>query len=195
MKINQIRELISQKNWNLLVANYSVKDVCLTLNFNEAMRLTEELFYENMQDDAIQQFALSLALEIKEHFKNLWEEDWKNDIFLGNLCSILWLYSEQYICYKRAYDKLKDPPDSLLLLLAGCNFAPDVPPISEQKSEEYLMKALEKKVTSEAALMMRSLYRNKANHKMEEYWDKMYKELEQKNIHTQAIIPDALQDD
>lgn len=195
MKINQIREFISQKKWNLLVANHSVKDVCLTLNFNEAMRLTEELFYDNMQDDAIQQFALSLALEIKKHFKNQWEEDWKNDIFLGNLCSILWLYGEQYICYKRAYDKLKDPPDSLLLLLAGCNFAPEVPPISEQKSEEYLMKALEKKVTSEAALMMRSLYRDKANHKMEEHWDKMYKELEQKNIHTEAIIPDALRDD
>lgn len=194
MKISKIKELVSQKNWNSLTTNFSAKDVCLSLNFREAMRLTEELFYNNMQDDALQQFALSLAFEIKEHFKNQWETDWKNDIFLGYLCSILWLYKERYICYKRAYDKLTDPPEALLLLLAGCRSAPGVPPISEQASEKYLMKAIEKKVTYEAALMMRSLYHNKADHQMEEYWDKICKELELKNIHTEAIIPDVLRD-
>lgn len=146
-----------------------------------------------MQSDTIQQFALDLAFEIRRYFMNDWEMDWKNDVFLGHLCSIVWRYEDQYICYKKAYDKLADPPEELLLLLAGCDSAPGVPPISQQASEKYLIRAVEKKVTYEAALMMRAMYRHKADHQMERYWDKMCKELEQKNIHTQTIIPNVLQ--
>lgn len=98
-----------------------------------------------MQDDTTQQFALNLAFEIKNIFKTEWENDWENDVFLGDLCSILWLYEEQYICCKRAYDKLTDPPAALLLLLAGCHSAPGTPPITEEESESYLKKAIEKK--------------------------------------------------
>lgn len=192
MKINKIKELVSQEKWDLLIANYSAKDICLSLNFSEAMHLTEHLFYDNMQDDVTQQFALKLAFEIKNHFKNEWENDWKNDVFLGDLCSILWLYEEQYTCYKRAYDKLTDPPAALLLLLAGCNSAPGIPPITEKESEFFLRKAAEKMVTYETALMMRTLYHNKADYQKERYWDKLCQELEQKNVHEEAIIPAVL---
>ena len=64
MKGEKIQEIISQKNWDFLIANYSIKQICSTLNFHEAMCLSNTIFYENMQDDTIQQFALDLAFDI-----------------------------------------------------------------------------------------------------------------------------------
>ena len=185
MKRNNIKEIISKRDWDLLIASYSIEDICVTLGFREAMRLVNQLFYDNMQDDAIQQFALNLTVKIKNYFKQQWEEDWKNDVFLGHLYSVLWQYEDQYICYKRAYDKLVDPPEALLLLLAGCDDASLVP---VEVLESYLERAINKQLTYEAALMMRALYRCKVDHKMEEYWDKMCKEIEQKKMHTQTIM-------
>lgn len=191
MSLNKLKELISQKKWDRLIRQYSANDVCLSLSFSEAMHLTEHLFYDDIRNDENQQFALKLAFEIKNHFKNEWEQDWKNDIFLGNLCDMLWLYEERYLCYKRAYEKLSDPSHELLLLLAGCQFAPE-PPITEEESEFYLRKALEKQVTAEAALMMRSLYRDKNDQHQEKYWDRMYKKLDKEDVHSDVIVPNVL---
>lgn len=190
--MSQVKELITQKNWGLLIAKYSSEEVCLSLNFSEAMWLTKHLFYDDMHNDANQQFGLELAFEIKNLFKSEWEKDWKNDVFLGDLCSVLWLYDEQYICYKRAYDKLADPPAALLLLLAGCQHAPDTPPITEEEAESYLRKSVEKKITFETALMMRTLCERKGDKSQAEYWDQMYKKLEKENVHSDQLIPDVL---
>jgi hypothetical protein len=86
-----IKKLISQKDWSSLISNYSIKIVCSSLNFSEAMYIVEHLFYNDIQDDEKQQYALKLAFEIKDHFKKEWESDWKNDVFLGGLCEMLWL--------------------------------------------------------------------------------------------------------
>lgn len=190
--MNEIKKLVSHKEWDLLISNYSVKDVCPSLNFNEAMHVVEHLFYDDIRDDARQQYALKLAYEIKDYFKKEWENDWKNDVFLGNLCEMLWRYEERYLCYRRAYNKLKDPPTELLLLLSNCNFAPGIPPITDEESESYLREAVETKLTSEVALAMRSLYRLKQNTSQEEYWDQMYKKLEKENIHSGSLIPEVL---
>jgi hypothetical protein len=191
-KMNKIRKLVSQKNWSLLVAEYSPKEICLSLNFREVMQLAKHLFCDDMHNDSNQQFCLKMVLEIKNHFKSEWEKDWKNDVFLGDLCSVLWLYDEQYACYKRAYDKLTDPPAALLLLIAGCQNAPGIPPITEEESESYLRKAVEKKITFETALMMRTLFERKGNRSQAEYWDQMYKKLEGEGVCSDLLIPDVL---
>jgi hypothetical protein len=103
------------------------------LTFSEAMQVIEFLFYDDIQDDEKQQYALKLAFEIKDHFK----EDWKNDVFLGGLCDLLWLYDERYFCYKRAYDKLEDLPAELLLLLSNCNSAPGIP-LLQMKNQNFI---------------------------------------------------------
>ena len=105
---------------------------------------------------------------------------------------MLWLYDERYLCYKRAYDKLKDPPAELLLLLSNCNSVPGIPPITREEAESYLKKALEKKLTCELAIKMRGLYRQKNNQSQEEYWNQIYKKLEKENVHSNQIIPDIL---
>lgn len=194
MKNDKIKTFIFQKDWHLLIERYSPKEICEVLNFSEAMHLANNLFYDNMQDDLIQQFALNLSFEIKSQFVDQWEEDWKNDVLLGHLCSILWRYEEQYIFYKKAYDKLIDPPDSLLLLLADCNSTPGLHLIDDQTAQEYLIRAIEKKMTYQAALKMRALYRHREDQKMEDQWNEIYQDLKFRNISTQTIIPDILHD-
>lgn len=190
-KMIKLKELISKKNWDFIIANYSPKAVCLSLNFSEAMWLTKHLFYDDMRNDANQQFGLKLAFEIKNLFKSEWNKDWKNDVFLGDLCSVLWLYDEQYMCYKRAYDKLADPPAALLLLLAGCQNAPNIPPITEEEAETYLRKAVEKKITFETALMMRTLCERKGDKPQAEYWDQIYNKLESEGVCSDQLTPDV----
>lgn len=188
----KLNAIISQKKWNSIISDYSVKQICSELNFNESMHLANDIFFENMHDDKLQQFALNLTQEIRNHFKKEWENDWKNDIFLGHLYSILWCYDQQYFAYKRAYDMLEDPPESLLLLLASCNTAPGTPPINDFDSEKYLMRAISKEITYEGALMMKTLYKNKGNDNQMEYWSKKCEELKKKDIHTKVMIPDVL---
>lgn len=192
--MNKIKDLISSRKWSTLISEYSVKDVCSILNFSEAMHVVEHLFYDDIQDDENQQYALKLANEIKSHFKNDWERDWKNDVFLGRLYEMLWLYHERYLCYKSAYDKLEDPPSELLLLLANCNSAPGSPPITGEESESFLKKTLKNKITCEVALAMRSFYKLKKDRPQEMYWDQMFRKLEKENLHSDELVPDVLRE-
>lgn len=94
--INKIKELLDKNDLELIFSNYSIEDICSCLNFNEAMYVVEYLFYDDIQNDEKQQYALKLLLKIKDRFSQEWESDWKNDVFLGNICEILWLYDERY---------------------------------------------------------------------------------------------------
>lgn len=189
--MNKIQKLIALQDWSFLISHYSVKEICLSLNFAQAMNLLKHLFYDDFHDDEKQQYALQLAYEIKDFFNKDWENDWKNDVLLGDLCETLWLYNERYFFYKKAYDKLKDPPEELLLLLSNCNSAPGKPPITDEESEFYLKKALKKRLTSEVAFTLKGFYRLKNDKDQEAYWDQMYKKLEKENIHSNQIIPDV----
>lgn len=190
MKENILSEVITQKKWSYLIANYNAQEICSSLSFSEAMHLAKSLCFDDFQNDENQQFALKLIFGIRNYFSNEWELDWKNDVFLGDMCDLLWLYDERYTCYKRAYDKLLDPPQALLLHLASCRSAPE-PSISEKEYEFYVKKAIEKKVTAEAAIKMRTLCRFKGDKIQEEYWNQVYEQLEKDDVHTESIVPDV----
>jgi len=189
---NSLLHIISEGKWDEIVKKFAIDEICHFLSYKETMALAFDLFFENFTDDDIPEFAVRLFFSIKKHYSSEWNSDWKNDAFLGKLCSVIWQYDEMYQCFKEAYDKLSDPPDSLLLLLAGCNSAPEKPPINDEESEKYLRRALAKKLTYEAALMMRALSRDNNETKQEEYWDRMCDDLEKRNVHTETIIPDIL---
>lgn len=190
--MNKIKDLASKKDWCSLISNYPVKNICTSLNFTEAMHVVKHLFYDDIRDDEKQQYALKLAFEIKKHFKKEWDNDWKNDVFLGGLCVNLWRYDDRYICYKNAYDRLKDPPAELLFLLSVCNRAPGTPPITEEEAEQYLKKSLEKKITAESAFAMKNIYKHQGDKFQEEYWEQMYKKLENEKVHFDQLVPDVL---
>lgn len=191
---DELLKLIHQKNWSNITKNFSIENLTKTLDFKECMSLAYDLFFKNFHDDDTQDFAVRLFFLIKDNYQFNWDNDWKNDAFLGQLCGLTWRYDERYESYKKAYDKLTDPPDSLLLLMAECNSAPGVPSISDQESEQFLKKAVEKKITYEVAIMLRGLYRSKNEIALENYWNKMCEELDRKNIHTDTIKPDILAD-
>ena len=90
--MKNIKDFISRKDWGSLISNYSVKDVCLLLSFSEAMHVVKHLFYDDIRDGEKQEYALELAFAIKDRFTKEWESDWKNEVFLGGLCVMLWLY-------------------------------------------------------------------------------------------------------
>lgn len=189
--MNKIKKLVSQKDWDLLISNYQIKEVCSSLSFSEAMQAIKHLFYDDIQDDRNQEYAIELAFEIKDYCKNEWEGDWKNEIFLGGICAMHCLYEERYLCYKRAYDLLKDSPAELLYLLSICNNAPGIPPITGEESELYLKKSIEKKITSQSALAMKNVYQNKGDKSQEHFWDQVYQKLEKENVHFNQLIPDV----
>jgi hypothetical protein len=60
------KKLISEKDWCSLVSNYSVKDVCSSLNFNEVIHVVKHLFDDDIQNDEKQQYALKLAFGVKD---------------------------------------------------------------------------------------------------------------------------------
>lgn len=188
MTEKNLTDLISHAKWSIITNEFSLADICLSLNFKDSMALAYDLFFKNHYDDEIQDFGVRLFFSIRENYPE-WNIDWKNDAFLGKLCSITWRYDEMYECYKRAYDKLTDPPDSLLLLLASCNSAPGTPPISDEEAEKYLKRAIDKKLTYEAALKMRGVTKDPMQ---KNYWDLVMTDLENNNIHTETIIPDIL---
>lgn len=190
----ELSKLIHEENWSSITKKNSPESLVEIFDYQECMALAYHLFFKNFRDDHIPEFAVQLLFSIRDKYITEWNNDWKNDVFLGQLCGLTWRYNEEYVCHKRAYNKLKDPPDSLLLLLAGCSGAPGTPPISDQESEIYLKRAIEKKITYESAVMMRGLSRDKNDQKQEKYWDTMCQELKKNNIHTDPIIPNVLKD-
>lgn len=192
MNKERLLQLRLNKKWVFLTKEFSPDDVSKLIKYQDGMALAYDLFFNNLNDDTILEFAMRLFFSLKRTYSMEWMMDWKNDVFLGKLCSITWKYEEMYELYKSAYDRLQDPPDSLLLLLASCHSVPGVPLITAQEAEEYLQRALDKKLTYEVALMMKSLAMDKQSKEQENYWNKICLELERNQIHTATIIPDIL---
>jgi hypothetical protein len=98
-------------------------------------------------------------------------------------------YDEQYEAYKRAYEKVTPPPSSLLISLASCYLSPR-PSVTLEEAESLAKKALEKEVSIEGVVLLRGIYAEKKDQAEFDYWDKVLKEVEEKNIHTKGDWPD-----
>ncbi len=190
-KIELLHDIVS-RDFPLIKTKYTPQEIVHLLDFQSCMFLTDGIYDYDLYNYQSLEYPRDLCINIKQTFPLDWNKDWKNEAYLGQLYDLTWEYEEKYACYKKAYDMLKDPPDCLLLRLAGCNSMPGEPCISDEESENYLQRAVRKKVTAEAAIMMRALYRHKKNREMEEFWDKLYSELDKNNIHTDPIMPDLL---
>jgi hypothetical protein len=160
------------------------------LDYKSAMLLAKDLYVNGVFKSLMEEFSVSLFFAIREKFLSDWDKDWKNDVFLGQLCRNTWRDEDGYVCYKRAYDKLDDPPHALLLLLAGCNSMPGTPCLTKEEAFEFLQHAIKKKVTYEAALMMRGFCHDREDKEQEKYWNQMVDKLEKENVHAELLRPD-----
>jgi hypothetical protein len=190
MVFQRLFKILSKKRWQYLIAIYSPQKICAQISFKEAMHLVERLFFEDFRNNDNQQFGLKLVVEIRQFFTKDWKSDWKNDVFLGDMYNLLYFDVEGYNCCKRAYDSLTNPPESLLLSMAYY-FGSENSILTEKEYEFYVRMAIEKKLTSESALMMRTLYRSRGDKDQEKHWNQIYEKLENDNVHSEVITPNV----
>jgi hypothetical protein len=189
----KLQQLISQKEWERIVREFSHDDLARILPFKGAMFLARDLFFENFDDSpSICHFAINLFFAIRRYHRSEWDEDWKNDLFLSGVCQFGYKYDESYFCCMRAYKRIKDPPPALLLELAGCIYVPS-PRISEDQAEGLVKEAFQKEPSYEAALMLRGIYVSRGDEVQGKYWSGITEDLEQKNIRAKPCDPDVFQ--
>jgi hypothetical protein len=89
---------------------------------------------------------------------------------------------------RRAYEKATYPPPSLLISLGGGYLSPGSP-ITLDEAENLAKKALDKEMSIEGVVLLRGIYAEKEDQAKFDYWDKVFKEMEDKNMHTQDAWP------
>lgn len=187
--MNKISSLILKNEWHTIVNQYQPKILAESLPFKEGRNLVYKMLFNEERDDSLRDYATELLQEIRQTHFGEWSSDWKNDVFLGDACYMTMKYDERYEAYKRAYEKATPPPPSLLISLAGCYLLPK-PPITLDEAENLAKKALEKELSIEGVVLLRGIYAEKKDQAKFDYWDKVLKEVEEKNIHTQDAWPD-----
>jgi len=146
-------------------------------------------------DDELRDYAAELLDEIRFIYPKEWSTDWRNDVFLGDVFLLTRKYDEQYAAYKRAYDNANPPPPSLLLCLASC-YDTFNPLITADEAEKLTLKALGKELSLSGVELIRSIYKSKNDQNKFDYWDKIYQELKEKNIHkSEGVWPNMLPKD
>lgn len=186
--MNKISSLILKNEWHIIVNQYQPKTLAESLSFKEGRDLVYKMLFNEERDDSLRDYATELLQEIRQtHFAE-WSTDWKNDVFLGDACYMTMKY-ERYEAYKRAYEKATPPPSSLLISLAGCYLLPR-PPITLDEAENFAKEALEKELSIEGVVLLWGIYAEKKDQAKFDYWDKVLKEVEEKNIHTKDAWPD-----
>ena len=117
----KIKDLIQKKDWKAIVDKYQPAEITSLLSFRDAMILANSLFVKNHSDPSIEEFAINLLFKIKDVYPTEWEEDWKNNIYLAELCSITWRDKEAFELHNQTYNKFSDPPDAAGRKLAACD--------------------------------------------------------------------------
>ena len=191
---NKLQQFITEKNWEKIVQEFSHEDLARILPFKDAMFLARDLFFENFDNSPrICDFATNLFFSIRRYHETEWDKDWKNDIFLSDMCHISYKYDESYFCCMRAYKRVKDPPAALLRALAGCFGLPSSR-ISVKEAEAWAKEAFEKEPSYEAALLLRGLCGDMGDMDQRKYWDEIVNDLEQKNILAKPSDPDIFEE-
>lgn len=179
-------------NFHAIVEQYKPKVLADNLSFDEGRILAYKLLCNEELDNDLRDYATDLLQELRNIYPIEWSEDWKNDVFLGDACYLTMKYEERYAAYKRAYEKVKPTPPSLLLSLAGCYLSFN-PPITVDEAEKLTLKALEKEMSVEGVVLIRGIYARKNDQVKFDYWDKIFREVKHNNLcSTDNAWPDIL---
>jgi len=187
-----LREIARQKDWRRLLVNFIPSQVVNTFTFTESMRIAEALydqyflFEESEKNDGtdnvfMAQYAISLLLELRRKFPKEWEDDWKNEAYLGVLCGVSYREERGFECLKNAYSKHPDPPAELILAFVESGTM-SRRFLSDKEVLELCQKAIDKELTYDTAMKMACATDS------EEWREKA----ETLTNHTPQIIPDAL---
>lgn len=192
-----LRDLIKQQKWYLIYKSYIPQQILEKLSYKESMRLAFQIFTNKEDDSNLFNYAIDLFQNIRKKFPLDWASDWRNDFFLGDVCHFTMRFDERYEAYKRACLKFtpSNLPSSLLVSLARCYSAPGNPQISLEEAENLARAALEKEKSIEAVVLIRGICKKKGKEEEFLYWEKVLKELEQKQAYMKNEWPKWLIDD
>lgn len=187
--MSKISNLICENKWHAIADEYQANVLAEILSFKDGRNLAYKMLFNEERDDSLQDYATELLQEIRKNHSEEWSADWKNDVFLGDACYMTMKFNERYEAYKRAYEKATPPPPSLLIALASCYLLPKSP-ITLNEAEKLAKMALEKEMSIEGVVLLRGIYAEKNDQSKFDYWDKILKEVEKNNVHTQDVWPD-----
>jgi len=189
--MNTISELFKAHKLKEISQNYKPNEIIKNLSFKDGMLLGYQLLLNDEMDDILREYAVNLIEENRQAHPKEWDEDWRNDIFLGDAYYLIMKYEERYEAYKRASKKVFPAPPALLVSLAGCYLLPGSP-ITLDKAERLVLEALGKEKTIEAATLIRGIYKTKGNIDKYYYWDEILQKLENENTYMKDKWPKFL---
>ena len=186
-----IDEIFNEQEWRVVSPTIDLQMLVNTLTFSDLMDFSIRLHMVKTREDIFKEYATVLWFAIREKYTTEWNADWKNEAFLGQSCQWVMRRCDLALaCYYKAYNSVKNPPHTLLLLLAGCDTDP-IPPISLEERKKYAEKALGMALTFNTAIQMHSIYSQMSDKKAKKMWFKKAEELDQKGIYSPSIIPNA----
>lgn len=186
-----IDDIFSEQDWRTVDPCINLQLIITAFNFEDLMQLARKLLRAKWEDDTLKEYATVILVAASEKYQDKWKEDWKNDAYLGLAYKHhLRRYDLAYKCFKRAHDRLNDPPQELLLLITRCAHNPE-PTMTFEEEKAYSERALAKGLTAEVALQMRAIAKDEEDDKSAEYWFDMYHKLKAEGKHTPQIIPDV----
>jgi hypothetical protein len=190
-KKEDISELFKQKNWKEFIY-YTPSKIVRALSYEEAFMTSYYTFSYDFKNESLQNHSMKILFAIREIYPDRWNEDWKNEVFLGDLCVFNRQYDERYDAYLRAYNKVSHPTANLLIHLASCRSCPGVPPVSEEEAKHLLHEAFKLEKSYEAAHALYWLYKDKENSQEAIYWKGVADEAQQNGWQTAEIVPDII---
>lgn len=188
--MSTLKKLINSSKWHDIYIKYQHNQVLDELSFEECMHLAYQIFNNKEVDDDLMNYAVDLLQLIRQKHPASWNFDWRNDLFLGDVCHWTMRFDDRYKAYKRASMKFKsDLPPSLLVSLAMCYSTPEKSPISIYEAENLATKAFEKEKSIESVTLIRGICGTQGREAEFLYWDKILKELEKKGAYMKNEWP------
>lgn len=194
-----IKQTVSKKDWMALVRNFLPSIVTDCYSFIEGMHIvgallnkaSDEMESGDTQIDFFRDYCVNMMIILRAKFPQEWENDWKNEAFLGIACRSVYREEEGFQYIQNAFQQLEDPPESLILpyIRAGetCDHF-----LSKESIKALSQKAAAKRITYEVALQMASLSHGEGNKKESQYWEEKAKDAENDGIHNAIIVPNVL---
>ncbi|MGA8165616.1 MAG: hypothetical protein WB791_11470 [Waddliaceae bacterium] len=186
--MNPVLDLLKKNKLKEISQKYQPDEVLEFLSFKDGMILSCKLLLNEEMDDNLREYAVKLIEKYRQSYPKEWNENWRNDVFLGDAYHLIMKYDERYKAYKRALERTFPSPPALLVSLAGCYLLADSP-IDSDEAEKLLLDALEKEKSIEAVTLIRGIYKTKGNENKFAYWDKILQDLENENAYMKDKWP------
>jgi len=190
--IASLREIIENNEWRELLRHSIPSQIANDFSFEEAMQVAGWLYNEDVEFDSetkndgsdyvfFEQYIITLLTILRMKHTKKWQSDWKNEAFLGSLCSYSHREYEGFKYLMNTYKAHTDPPAELIVALIdsttrGHYFLP------QKRIIELCEEALDKELSYTTAIRYAQVTDN----------DEWRQKAEALKNHTPQIIPDAI---